>query len=68
MSKSTFVLVASDNLTHGICNLHVDDRLLVGNTKSKDFLKTFQEIKKLFAVKEWINLSENKLGEILTDP
>ena len=47
MSKSTFVLVSSDNLTQSICNLHVDDGFLVGNPQSKDFAQAFEHIKKL---------------------
>ena len=60
ISKSTFVLFSSDNLTQSICNLHVDDGFLVGNPQSKDFAQAFEHIKKLFSVKEWVNLAEQK--------
>ena len=56
MSKSTFVLIGPDDMTHSICNLHVDDGFLVGDVKSKTFNEAFEKIKSKFSVKEWTNL------------
>ena len=56
MRKSTFVLIGPEELTHSICNLHVDDGLLVGNNNSKVFMQAFQNMKRLFVIKEWLDL------------
>jgi hypothetical protein len=58
VSRSTFVLVDSHNLTQSICKLHVDDGFLTGNVQATIFQETLGEIKECFNIKECLGLRD----------